>query len=187
MKAFRAAVTGFVGAEAAGAAALMGLLLPGHAALAAAVLAAGLGAAALLWWGSGRMKRAWLLPAIVLAAATAAPASAIWPGGVTHARFGLTVVGACPIPALDVTIDGDGRLGFREKSHLIRKDELAGLIDDRTEFIIVGTGWDGVADVEPAARELRGVETLRSGEAVARYRELKRAGRRVVLILHTTC
>lgn len=117
------------------------------------------------------------------------PASAVIPGGIRHARFGITVVGACPIPAFDLSIRADGRVWFRNKSHSITAAELRRLADPGVEFILVATGWDGAAQVEPEAFRIPGVaiEALRTGEAVQRYRELRRQGKRVALLLHSTC
>lgn len=111
-----------------------------------------------------------------------------WPGGVTTASHGLTVVGACPIVALDVAIDADGRLAFRPKRHRVSWDELRPLADG-AELVLVGTGWAGAAVVDAdAARHLRGrLEVLTTGEAIARYRQLRARGRRVALLAHTTC
>jgi len=38
---------------------------------------------------------------------------------ITYARFGFTVYGLLPIPALDITVNRNGLLWFREKTHRI--------------------------------------------------------------------
>jgi hypothetical protein len=60
------------------------------------------------------------------------------------------------------------------------------------EILIVGCGHFGVLPIRAEVRALltaRGIalETLRLREALARYAELARAGKRVAAILHVTC
>jgi hypothetical protein len=125
------------------------------------------------------------LAAIVLSLLVLIPISAILPGGITHARFGLTVVGAMPIPVFDFVLHANGLPWFRNKSHRIQIAELQALATG-AEIIVVGTGWQGVASLEGPASGLA-VETYETPEAIRRYHELRRQGRRVALLLHSTC
>lgn len=154
------------------------------------------GAVAVVWWIAGRTKSPRAAAALLMslvAVSLLVPASALWPGGVTHARFGLTVVGFLPVPLFDVTIRSDGRPGFRDKTHRVTLDEAHGMVDAETEVLIIANGWDGAVRVDPdvlAPGALPGgtvVEVLRTGQAVERYRQLRGEGRRVALLLHSTC
>ena len=78
--------------------------------------------------------------------------SVAW-GRITHSRFGLTVVGALPIPALDFTIDSNGVLWFRDKTHRITLSDVSPLVDESTEILIIGNGWHGAARVDEAIHE----------------------------------
>ncbi len=162
------------------------------------IMAALLGAAGTLLAG----VFAWAIPRFIHSKSMAAvlqilllllliglPGSAVKPGGISHARFGLTVLGACPIPFFDLSIRADGRVWFRNKSHDITATEVRLLADPGVEQILVATGWDGVAKVDPEAFKIPGVEVeaLKTGEAVERYRELKRQGKRVAILIHSTC
>ena len=154
------------------------------------------GAVAVVWWLTGRMKSrraASLLLGSLLAILLLLPASAVWPGGLTHARFGLTVVGLLPVPLFDVTIRSNGRPGLRDKTHRVTLEEARGMVDAETEFLIIANGWDGAVRVDSevlAPGALPGgaiVEVLRTRQAVERYKQLRGEGRRVALLLHSTC
>ncbi len=159
------------------------------------VVVLALGVIAAVWRLTRRARSrraASALLAILLALVVVPPASTIWPGGITHAQFGLTVVGLCPIPLFDVTIGSDGRPGFRDKTHRVTLAEARELAHAGPEILIIANGWDGAVRVDPEVLSpgaLPGVivEVLRTGEAVARYRQLRREGRKVALLLHSTC
>jgi hypothetical protein len=125
---------------------------------------------------------------VVVVAWSATALSVRWPGGIAAASHGITVVGACPIVALDVTIDTAGTLGFRPKSHRISWAEIEPLAEG-AEMVLVGTGWAGAAVVDAEVmRHLGGrLEVAKTGEAIQRYRQLRAHGRRVALLAHTTC
>mgnify|MGYP001585629870 CR=1 FL=1 len=168
---------------------------PVAAAMATVALLA-VGVVAMVWWFTRRIRAprvASALPASLLALLILLPASAVWPGNVAYARFGVTVVGLLPVPLFDVTIRADGRPGLRDKTHRVTLDEARGVVDAGTEVLIIANGWDGAVRVDPdvlVAGALPGgtiVEVLRTGEAVKRYRQLRGEGRRVALLLHSTC
>ncbi|GEM_PF-3546317 len=153
------------------------------------------GAVAVILWLTRRMRSTRAASALLsslLAVLVLLPASALWPGGITHARFGLTVVGLLPVPLFDVTIRSDGRPGLRDKTHRVTLEEAREMVDAGTEILIIANGWDGAVRVDPEVLSpgaLPGVivEVLRTGEAVARYRQLRRQGSKVALLLHSTC
>lgn len=115
--------------------------------------------------------------------------SAIFPR-ITHARFGFTVFGAIPIPFLDITVNRNGLLWFRPKTHLITKEEIESIITKDVEVVIVGIGWESVAKLSDDAKALGEKIDLRvmsTPEAFALYNKLKGEGRVVVLLAHSTC
>lgn len=126
---------------------------------------------------------------MIIAAAVVLPASAFWPGGVTYARFGFTVVGACPIPAFDFSITEAGWISACTKSHRITLAEASALTASGAEILIIATGWDQVARVDAEVLKMPrvAVEVLPTGAAFQRYNKLRREGRRVALLAHTTC
>ncbi|MBI4605635.1 MAG: hypothetical protein HY721_27025 [Planctomycetes bacterium] len=142
------------------------------------------------------LKREWAADACLIAVVALAwglPASMVWPGGIACSRFGLTVVGLFPLPLFDFTIGAGGGVWLREKSHLVTSFELRARLEPGLEVIVVANGWHGALKVDRDALAAPGlapgvtVEVLRTPEAFARYNELRRAGRRVALIAHTTC
>lgn len=110
-------------------------------------------------------------------------------GTVRGERFGWTVVGVVPVPVLDITIDAEGRLGFRSKTHEISASEIRRLAGTGARTVVVGVGWDEVARVTAEATEIEGVEiiTLPTPEAHEEFNRRRRAGNRVALISHSTC
>lgn len=109
---------------------------------------------------------------------------------ITYSRFGFTVYGATPVPFLDITINRHGFLWFRPKTHLITRDELEALISPGVEIVIVGIGWDRIAQLTEEAKLLGDSVDLRilsTPDAFALYNQLKSEGRCVVLLAHSTC
>lgn len=114
--------------------------------------------------------------------------SPLWWPGVTAARFGLTVVGLLPVPGFDLIFDVDAHPHLRAKTHLFRAEELTPYLEQRPEVIVLGVGWSSAVKVAPELHRLGvAVEALESGAALARWRALREQGRRVILLLHSTC
>jgi hypothetical protein len=160
---------------------------------AAAILAAGMGLAAVAYLAltkycrnTRRMAAVLLLLAVLIATPIL---STIYPGRVTYARFGLTVVGAVPVPLLDITAGPQGGLWFRDKSHFVSLAEVKRLLSPGVEVLIVGTGWQGAVEVEAAIEQMQGIEVhvLRTPAAFALFNDYRIQGRRVVLLAHSTC
>lgn len=126
---------------------------------------------------------------LVLTLALAPLVSALRPR-ITYARFGFTVFGITPIPALDLTIDRNGLLWFRHKSHQITRAEIEALVSDDVEIVIVGIGWQSVAALTEDAKQLADsvdMRVLPTPDAFALYNDLIASGHRVVLLAHSTC
>ena len=115
--------------------------------------------------------------------------SMVYPGKVTHARFGLTVYGAIPVPSLDITVGPTGLLWFRDKSHFISIEEVESLLSPDIEVLVVGTGWHGAVTVDPAIQEIDGIQVqiLETPAAFELFNGLVSNGTRVALIAHSTC
>jgi len=181
-----------------GVAACFFVFLPGNPlrmALAAGAILVGLVATGLvhllLTHGAAEGPARIAVPLTVLCLLLIFPASMFWPGKILYAREGLTVYGLIPVPALDIVVGKSGVLWFREKNHLITKAEVAALLGDGTDVdtVVIAIGWDEMVTVEPLVHMLpvRSVLIVRTGEAFDLYNRLKREGKRVVLIAHTTC
>lgn len=126
--------------------------------------------------------------ALVTLALTAIPWTTQWPGGLRAHWFGGSVVGLCPLLALDVTFDATGRMRFRDKTHLVTWSEVAPLAQG-ADVVIVSDGWNDAVIVRDEVRRALGARliVLRSPDAVARWRALRARGVRASLLLHTTC
>lgn len=101
--------------------------------------------------------------------------------------FGLTTYSGVPIPYFDVKIYGNGLLQLREKSHFISLEEVKPLMKD-SEVLILGIGYDKAVKVDERIFK-SGIEviSLRSDKAIEKFNELKKKGKRVAAIIHSTC
>ncbi len=108
---------------------------------------------------------------------------------ISYARFGLTIVGALPLPAIDLTISSRGLAFPRDKSHRIRAAEIDALLAGGADLVVVGIGWDSLAQLEAEmSPEVRSKTILLpTPEAIRRFQQMRAAGEAVALLLHTTC
>ena len=109
---------------------------------------------------------------------------------ITYSRFGFTIYGAMPIPVLDITVNQHGMLWFRPKTHRITRAELDTLIAPGVDVVVVGIGWNSIAQLTDDAKQLGDSIDLRvlpTPEAFAVYNALRAEGRNVVLLAHSTC
>jgi hypothetical protein len=134
--------------------------------------------------GGGRAV-VWL--SMLLLLAVLPPLSTCCPGGVTHARFGLTVVGAMPLPLVDPVLLPDGQLRFRDKTHSLLPTEIEPLRAAGAEIIVIGTGFSEQLRVPDEVREAPDVEVHDTPAAIRRYRELREEDVGVALLMHSTC
>lgn len=159
--------------------------------IAMAIAAAGLMVALLVFLALRSRRRAARWVALgALAVCAAVPVSwFVWPARILYAGFGLTVYGVLPVPVFDTVIDHAGLLHLREKSHRISRDEVATWMLPGVTDVVIGAGWDEQVVVDERARGIAGVRVhvLRTPEAIRTWEELRRDGRRAVLILHSTC
>ncbi|MBS7620829.1 hypothetical protein KEJ32_01705 [Candidatus Bathyarchaeota archaeon] len=77
-------------------------------------------------------------------------------------------------------------------SHSFKREEFEELCKDKMDFLIVGTGTNGVATISGEAQRLLDelkVETivLPSLEAVKKFNEFASHGKKVGAIIHVTC
>jgi len=135
-------------------------------------------------------SRGWGIGAILIALLIvgAYPISCLI-GRVTFAEFGLTTYGIIPVPGLDITVDSNGLLWFRDKTHLITETEITRLLDDNVEVAVIGTGWNNAARLASGVAEDVPVKlvVLSTPEAFAEFHRLKAAGVSAVLLAHSTC
>ena len=109
-------------------------------------------------------------------------------------EFGRIVVGDKNYTS-DVIIASDRVINqswWRREGHRVSKHDIGEILDYSPEIVIFGTGYNGLVridrEVEDFLRE-KGidVEKLKSKEAVKKFNELVKKGKRVVLAIHLTC
>ncbi len=135
------------------------------------------------------MKKAIVVVAVVIVLITA------WVGfnpigRFGFCRFGLLVYSAVPFPAVDLVIHANGLPAIRgSKAHFVGLAEIDGLLKERPDVLIIGTGYDNLVRVEEQMLAMSAVQILPlpTPEAVRRYNELRGEGKRVAAIIHSTC
>jgi len=105
-------------------------------------------------------------------------------------RFGLLVYSTIPFPAVDLVIHTNGLPALRgSKAHFVGFAEIEGLLRERPDVLIIGTGYDNMVRVEEEMLAMSAVQVLPlpTPQAVKRYNELRGEGKRVAAIIHSTC
>jgi hypothetical protein len=83
---------------------------------------------------------------------------------------------------------GKGRLG----SHTITKSEVEGLIKEKVDFVLIGSGFDGMARLAHDAENLlidpdSNITMLPSPQIVKKYNHYIDNGDKVAALIHVTC
>ncbi len=105
--------------------------------------------------------------------------------------FGEIVIGGKTYYS-DMIVWWDGRMEYREKSHLVTVEEMASLLKGKPQAIVLGTGQHGAVKLLPKAEELAyqaGVEIFQetSPKAIEIFNGLVAQGKKAVAVIHTTC
>ena len=89
----------------------------------------------------------------------------------------------------DISIDADGIIEEKEKSHKITKEDLENLLLKEPEIVIVGNGQKGLAKITDEGRnfiekEKTSLIELKTLEAIEYFNKIKK---RKAGIFHVTC
>ena len=111
------------------------------------------------------------------------------PGRFGWCAFGWTVYNSFPRPISDLQINGDGDLLKVDKTHDLTLDRVQWLMDSDAEVIIIATGWHGSCAPRKLLldRASNSFHFLKTGEAIRLFNQLRKAGKRVAIHLHSTC
>lgn len=103
--------------------------------------------------------------------------------------FSLTTYSRVPYPAFDIQVRSDGDVRRVRKTHDLKLSEIEWLLDPRPEVLIISTGWRGSVRVGDDISRLdqSDVEVLNTGDAIRRYRELRKRRKEVAIHVHSTC
>jgi hypothetical protein len=116
----------------------------------------------------------------------------------TH-RYGLTVYRGIPVPFFDVMIFPDGHFRAVDKKHYFTPRDRIFIDKRHADIVLIGTGYRGLGGFgfphQKGSRFLYNAQTqrgmqviiLNSNEACDLFNHLKEQGKRVLLILHSTC
>lgn len=110
--------------------------------------------------------------------------------------FGFTVYSGIPYPYVDLIVDSSSIFPqIREtKSHLISEEEfyktIGNKVDAWPEYVIVGTGYEDKVKVSGDILTHGAnptIEILPTPKAIKLFNKLKSEGKRVIIIIHSTC
>lgn len=119
--------------------------------------------------------------------------------GIGRHQYGLTVCQGIPVPFFDVLVFPDGRFRPVDKKHYFNPRDRIFIDKQRVDIVLIGTGYRGLGGMgfpHPKgsrfvynAQTERGAQVIieNSNEACEHYNRLKEQGKRVLLILHSTC
>jgi hypothetical protein len=89
---------------------------------------------------------------------------------------------------VDLVIHANGLPAIRgSKAHFVGLAEIEGLLEERPDVLIIGTGYDNLVQVEEEVAAMPIVVILPTPQAVKRYNELRDEGKKVAAIIHSTC
>lgn len=77
-------------------------------------------------------------------------------------------------------------------THKMSDLELKKLLERKPEVILIGSGWDGLVEVNQKLKiesQKLGIKTivLKTPEAIEEYNKLVEQGKRINALIHTTC
>jgi hypothetical protein len=119
--------------------------------------------------------------------------------GIGRHQYGLTVCRGIPVPFFDVMIFPDGHFRPVDKKHYFNPRDRIFIDKRRADIVLIGSGYRGLGGMgfphQKGSRFVFNAQTERgvqviiepSNEACEHYNRLKEQGKRVLLILHSTC
>ena len=83
----------------------------------------------------------------------------------------------------------DGTSRRVEKTHELGAKDIAWLVESHPETLILSEGWRGAVRVPDELRHQQGldVRVLRTPDALRLFNQLRAAGTRVAIHVHSTC
>ncbi|MCP4594835.1 MAG: hypothetical protein GY842_29245 [bacterium] len=111
------------------------------------------------------------------------------PGSFGWCRFALTTYGGVPHLISDIQLREDGEVRHIEKTHDLKLSDVVWLLEPCPDVLIIANGWQERVQIgdDITGLDQCTVEVLSTGDAVRRYRELRRQGKRVAIHVHSTC
>ncbi len=122
-----------------------------------------------------------------------------WNQPITHCRYGLMVVRGIPIPYFDIMIYENGWFRLVDKKHDFNRRDLLTIYEHTTDILLIATGYDdrgggGFPEDEivqfvwnAMTHNVTQVIRLKTPLACEEYNRLKKEGKNVVFIIHSTC
>lgn len=118
---------------------------------------------------------------------------------IVKSNYGLTIFRGVPVPFFDLLIYPNGLPRLVDKKHFFNNQDKQFLFQQRPDILIIGGGHNGKGGKGFAVPEgtyfafnryiARGTQVivLSSSDACREYNRLKAEGKRVLLVIHSTC
>jgi len=134
-------------------------------------------------------RKRWVLPGIAIVALAVAWFALNRPGRFGLAVFGFTAYNSIPWPGVDLQVRPDGTSRRVEKTHELSANDIAWLVESHPETLILSEGWRGAVRVPEELRHQEGLDirVLRTPDALRLFNQLRAAGTRVAIHVHSTC
>ncbi|MBN2042354.1 MAG: hypothetical protein JW754_00950 [Candidatus Aenigmarchaeota archaeon] len=92
----------------------------------------------------------------------------------------------------DMTVWWDGRIEYREKSHVFGVEEFSKIAAKNPEMVVIGTGVEGVVNVSEDMEALANEKNIQvfvdtSPKAIEMFNAFQNEGKKVVAVIHSTC
>ncbi len=111
---------------------------------------------------------------------------------IEHYTFGTFIIDGKRYES-NVKLIGDKASAARYlEGHILRKDDFDELIGAKPDYIVIGTGANGVVNVTSEIEEYiesNGIKLIveKTGQACDLYNEMLKKGEKVACFLHNTC
>ena len=115
------------------------------------------------------------------------------PVWISSTKFGsITISGKTYEHDVIVTWEGKVRPAHVDIRHIIGEKELAQLLLERPEIIVIGLGQSGLMKLAPEVLAFADEKKLKiiqkpTPKAIKEFNQLARAGKKVVAYMHVTC
>lgn len=92
----------------------------------------------------------------------------------------------------DITVWWDGKIEYRDKSHVFDMSEFVRIMERKPDTIVIGIGQTGILKLLPEVKQVAEDKKVKifveqSPKAIEIFNGFVCSGKKVVAVIHTTC